>query len=1173
MIRMATLAPGGRITVDVVDEEIIMLRLCALLLISVFGLCGCGEPERDITDVTPPATTVVPAGGIYAKRPATVQLASEDGATIYYRWNDGSEERYTEPIATPSIDAPTHTLQVWAEDAAGNREQPHREHYVVDTDVPHVELLGPNPNVMGAGDTHTLRWRSTAANATYRVSVTSSGWGTGKTLATGDVTPNGEQQVTLQGADLYDGDNRLWLRVTNPADQTAAVSHPLHVYQRAATTQVWPPGGVFGTPQTVSLRTARSATIFYTTDGSEPDPASAVRYRQPLTLNQTTTLRFLSEDAYGNREAAQHVQFDIRDNAATLNLLNPVPPSISGASPLVLTWQSDRDGDYDVTLRHQHDDNRQRIVQQGVVTQEKDAQSLIASHFLSPGAWFIELRVRPDTGEPGHLRIPVQVFFRDTFENPNYINTEATTARVQTAPQHVELPLGPRSLAMYRTRGRSRYVSVQDTLAYVANGRAGLQIVDVANPTSPQRAGGFYGHGKASALALYEGYVYMAAAGSGVIIFDVSNPKVPIPIATIPMRGGTVDISIAPPYAYVGTKSGNLVIFDLSEPLQPRRVGRLTVPGRIVDLTVHDGIVYLACLDQGLVIVDARDPQQPRQLHQWPTRQAATGVAVNGTSVFIAADALEVLDVSNPSAPTRKFTHYLKSTYGVALHPPYALVPAGTNGVQVVHMAEKGIVTTLRSGHYASRLSIAGQEALLADTRGGLQILDLTPPGPPRLRATLADIGTIVDVVHGGDLAYLANDDKGSSLVVVDISNPNAPRAIGRYHSESTVDVGIWDRWAVTGDTAARLQLLDLKVRSRPVLKHTLNLDQKIHRIALRPPYAYVASDAAGVHVVEILPEGKLHYHNTFKVSKAITDADEEERLGRALDIALDGDNAYVASVEGGIDVFDIRDPLQPKRKAGYRHADQKGDHIIRLALAPNRLYAIDNKRGIEILQRDENATLTRLQNIEVPSGAPWGFTAPGPYLAVTTLLNALYMYDVSTPSQPKLLSQVPYGGSAVVAKDDLLYIAVRGRRGIPGGLRLVEGFSTITEKAYGPLKARGVAALPGSQPDTYRVPRAYTYHSPSTVVSHAVSATEVDVALARLQVQDYWGVSGRIQYAMSNNGGEQWHDVEPGTWFQFPQSGRDLRWRATLETVDVVHTPALDRITIEVATIKPHAG
>ena len=732
-----------------------MLRLCAVIFLGVLGLgvmglYGCGEPKRDLQDVTPPVTVVTPAGGIFAQRPATVQLSSEDGATIYYRWNDGPENRYAEPIAMPAADAPAHTLQVRAEDAAGNRESPHREHYVQDAKAPTVEWLGPNPHVLGGADRHTLRWRSTASAATYRLSVTSSGWGDGKTLATGDITPGSEQQAALQGADLYDGDNRLWLRVTNAAGQTAAISHPLRVYQRAPATRVWPPSGVYGASQTVTLSTPRPAAIYYTTDGSDPAPDEAQRYRQPLTIKRDTTLRFFSQDPHGNREATQQAQFDIRDNAPTLRLLAPTPAVVSGAAPLVLRWQSDRDGAYDVILRPQHDDTRRRPLQQGSATQDKAVQSLIANHYLSPGAWVIELRVRPNTGEPGLLRLPVRVLFRETFATADYIDAEATTALAQPEPQRVELPLGPRSLAMHRTRGRSRNVVVRDHLAYVANGKGGLQIIDVSKPQSPRRVGGFYGHGKAAALALYEGYVYMAAAGSGILIFDVSNPQAPIPIAAQPVRGGAADIHIAPPYAYVGGKGGDLFIFDLAEPLRPRQLGHIQAPGRIVDLTALDGLVYLACLDQGLVIIDARDPQQPRQLSHWPTRQAATGVATDGTLAFIAADALEVVDVSNPAAPAAKRPHYLRSAYGVALRPPFALAASGTHGLQVVHMTERGTVATLPSGHYAARLSLAGQLALLADTRGGLQILDLSADGSLRPLGALRDIGAIVDVAHNG---------------------------------------------------------------------------------------------------------------------------------------------------------------------------------------------------------------------------------------------------------------------------------------------------------------------------------------------------------------------------------------------------------------------------------------
>lgn len=275
-----------------------MLSYFTLFLLSIIiGLYGCGAPERDVSDIAPPVTTVVPASGIYAQPPATVELTSEDGATIYYRWNhapknDTDGKCYTEPITLPTTDATAHTLWVWAEDAAGNRETPRREHYVLDPEVPPVELLSFDAP-------HTLRWRSPAANATYTVAVTSSGWGTGKTLATGTVTPNQEQQVALKGADFYDGDNRLWLRVTDDAGRTGALSRQLRVHRQAAITQVSPPGGVFGQPQTVSLSTVRPATISYTTDGSEPTPDTAKPYREPFTIKESTTLRFLSEDAYG----------------------------------------------------------------------------------------------------------------------------------------------------------------------------------------------------------------------------------------------------------------------------------------------------------------------------------------------------------------------------------------------------------------------------------------------------------------------------------------------------------------------------------------------------------------------------------------------------------------------------------------------------------------------------------------------------------------------------------------------------------------------------------------------------------------------------------------------------------------------------------------------------------
>src|SRR5436853_2842105 len=54
-----------------------------------------------------------------------------------------------------------------------------------------------------------------------------------------------------------------------------------------------PPGGTYGTPVSVTLSDAQSATIYYTTDGSTPTTAST-QYTAPITVTQNTTIRAMA---------------------------------------------------------------------------------------------------------------------------------------------------------------------------------------------------------------------------------------------------------------------------------------------------------------------------------------------------------------------------------------------------------------------------------------------------------------------------------------------------------------------------------------------------------------------------------------------------------------------------------------------------------------------------------------------------------------------------------------------------------------------------------------------------------------------------------------------------------------------------------------------------------------
>ena len=1119
------------------------------LLFSVVWLHGCGSSTPPTLDRVPPHTLAAPAGGIYRTFPPAITLTSEAGAIIYYRWEGGSEQRYTAPLQIPESGPQPRTLHFWAEDDAGNRGPRRREHYLHAPEAPEVSILDLDRSVLGKNDFATLRWRSAETNATYELAVTSGDWGEGKRLAQGSVTPGLVQQTTIAASALFPGENRLWLRVKPLTGAVAATSRLLTLHATPASTRSWPPGGAYGTAQAVALITERPATVYYTIDGSEPTLASP-RYTQPLTLAQSTTLRFFSVDAYGNREATQQEHFAIQPQAATISLLTLISHGVGSDAPLLLSWRSNKDGRYDVTLQSQQE-ARQVTVQQGVVQRQQEMQTVIAQHFLTPGDWRVQLRVQPSEGQPGGVAFMVHAYHRETFATTHYRNSETTTATWDTTQQQLRLSRGPHLLSTYRTRARSQQVTVHGAYAYLANGKGGLHILEVSDPYQPRRIGMFYPHGKAVALAKHDRYVYMAASGSGITIIDVTQPQAPTLVATLPLPGSVSDITIAVPFAYVGTQQGTLTIVDLTTPLQPQRLSAVEIGGSIVDIAVDAGIVYLACLDQGVVMVDARIPQQPRILQRWSTSGAATGIAVHAQQIFVAAGALDVLDVAHPDAPARTYRQ-VQSAYGVALLPPHAVVAAGIDGVQLLSMDGHGSLIPLRNAHYAARVALRGSLALIADTRGGLRIFDLAQAALPRLLAALEDIGTIVDVVIDGSLAYLANDDQGSGLVIVDVSDPTAPRVMGQYHSESTTDVAIWKNFALLSDAAGLLHVVDVRQPAAPQLRGSLALPGTAHRLVLAPPYGLVAGDAAGVHLIEMTAAGQPHLHSTLPIP------------GRALDIALVEDTAYIAAVDGGIQVVHIDTPARPTLGTPYHHTDGKGDHIIRLIAHQNRLYAIDSQRGVQILEPSMEGAWQVHGSVTVPQGAPWGLTAVGPYLFVTTLLHSLYVMDLSIPSQPRFLSTVPYGGSAITASDGILYIAVRGRQGAPGGLHLLEAFAVIPDDVWRPLQMRGVVALPGPTPGSRLVNRVHIFHTPGIVESTGLSAPDVLVPSARLRVQDFWSASGHIHYALSNDGGAHWYPVQPGTWYHFATAGTELRWRAVLESTEVLASPHIDTLRID---------
>jgi hypothetical protein len=88
-------------------------------------------------------------------------------------------------------------------------------------------------------------------------------------------------------------------------------------------------------------------------------------------------------------------------------------------------------------------------------------------------------------------------------------------------------PYAPVQVASLSIPGLACGIALRDTLAFIAAGTEGLQVVDVSDPTAPVLIGGLNTPGFAQQVELVEDYAVIAARDTGVQVINIENPTAP----------------------------------------------------------------------------------------------------------------------------------------------------------------------------------------------------------------------------------------------------------------------------------------------------------------------------------------------------------------------------------------------------------------------------------------------------------------------------------------------------------------------------------------------------------------------------------------------------------------------------------------------------------------------
>ncbi|HMB69891.1 MAG TPA: FlgD immunoglobulin-like domain containing protein [bacterium] len=230
--------------------------------------------------------------------------------------------------------------------------------------------------------------------------------------------------------------------------------------------------------------------------------------------------------------------------------------------------------------------------------------------------------------------VPGQLMTSASTSLPSTVTAKRLDARsdlaVVTSDRGLETAsLAPPAFLSYAAISNAEDVALAGDYAYVSRSTGGIDVVDVAMPSTPVVVGSVATAGSALEVMADGGFLYATDSIEGLRIYDLSNPASPSPVATGLFAESLDGLALADGKAYLkGASSGNFHVVDVSNPASPAIEGSASLAvgsSRLLALPGHDrvyavfdewsGLASRGAL-RGYEPVDVSDPSQPASLEQ-----------------------------------------------------------------------------------------------------------------------------------------------------------------------------------------------------------------------------------------------------------------------------------------------------------------------------------------------------------------------------------------------------------------------------------------------------------------------------------------------------------------------------------------------------------------------------
>jgi hypothetical protein len=586
------------------------------------------------------------------------------------------------------------------------------------------------------------------------------------------------------------------------------------------------------------------------------------------------------------------------------------------------------------------------------------------------------------------------------------------------------------------------------------------------------------GDGMSNDVVLVGDLAY-CASGGGLTIWDISG-STPRYVGGCDTSGFAVSVAVHGWRAYVGTTSvffmsgdtsGGLEVVDISDPTHPTVLGICRVPpmypGRMVVLDSGNHVCILQA-GMGLWVFDVSNPRLPLQAATYSETCACfLDIATSGDCAYVAADyGLVVMDLSDPTAPTWVGTcQGVPDAYSVDITGQYAVVAGITGNIlsalDISDPASPALVGAYWGGGSTgwSWVGAAGDVAYVLEGQSVLLAISIADPTQPSLVGSLpvpSDPAMLRASPNRVCLMPVSfNWAWDSVMTLVDVSDPSSPVLMASTPATGVPSaIAAKEGYAVVLD-GGKLNVVSVCQPHAPELLGSCEMGWGLATLKLAGDYAYIATGGGGLRIVDISDPaspvdvpgtwfgdcvcdvavaGAYAYALVPNVGSIVVVHASGPQVGQMAGgcpyyygkaIGSDGTYLYVLAFAGGLDVYDISDPLHP---TPLGHCDTTAWEPHTVVVSDDYAYISAYTDGLAIV--DISDPLAPFQAAAVPAvKAVWDVAINGEHAYLADDEAGVRVVDVSVPEAPVDVGSChPWGAAFGVASfGKYIYVADYG--------------------------------------------------------------------------------------------------------------------------------------------------